>query len=208
MGDGNSVWRIGTHYETLGVGPDASQREIRDAYRALARKHHPDQSRDAGAMPAINEAYRVLGDRTRRSAYDDELRRWGSAARPASAARAATSATRPGAPPVDTAPARYPWKLVAGMAAVGAGVVITGAALYEPAAPDGPDNVLQRGSCVEVELNNDVHEVTCDGDDDLVVQTIVPFDSSCPAGLSAYRDRQGTGMACVAREPATAPADG
>jgi molecular chaperone DnaJ len=181
------------------VRPDAAQREIRDAYRSMARQHHPDQSRDGRSMPAINEAYRVLGDPGRRAVYDADLRRLGSAAQPAARPAPRAGPTTVHARTVDATPARFPWKLVAGMAAVGAAVVIAGAALYEPAPPDGPDNVLQPGSCVELESNNDVREVTCDGDDDLVVQTIVPFDTSCPSGLSAYRDRQGMGIACVSR---------
>ena len=103
--------------------------------------------------------------------------------------------------PIDTTPARYPWKLVVGMAAVGAAVVLVGAALYEPAAPARPDNVLEVGSCVEVEPNNDVREVSCDVVGDLVVQAIVAFDEACPTGLAAHRDRQGMGMACVAPSP-------
>ena len=65
-----------THYDTLGVVPTASAAEIRDAYRRLARRHHPDRAaeRDATAMAAINEAYRVLGDAGRRAAYDAQLR--------------------------------------------------------------------------------------------------------------------------------------
>ncbi len=149
-------------------------------------------------MPAINEAYRVLGHPVRRSRYDAELRRQGSAVGPAAPANPAAGPPPVHARIVDLTPARFPWKLAAGMAAVGVAVVITGAALYEPAPPDGPDNVLQPGSCVEVQANNDVLEVTCDGDDDLVVQAIVPFDETCPSGLPAYRDRQGMGMACVA----------
>lgn len=87
------------------------------------------------------------------------------------------------------------------MAAVGAAVVLVGAALYEPAGPKTPDNVLQPGSCVAVELNNDVREVTCDGFDDLVVRHLIPMDATCSQGLSAYRDRQGMGVACVSNEP-------
>lgn len=106
-----------------------------------------------------------------------------------------------GAAPVrqllDRTPARYPWKLVGGMAAVGAAVVLAGAALYEPAAPKAPDNLLEPGSCVAVELNNDVREVNCDGADDLIVRELLPMDGTCPQGLSAYRDRQGRGVACV-----------
>lgn len=201
--DGHTVWGIGTHYETLGLTPSAGEREIRDAYRALARRHHPDQSGSSASMAAINEAYRVLRDPAARSRYDAELRR-GSAAGEAGHAYQAASGFTPAAPmshatpPSDPTPARFPWKLAGVMAGVGALVVLIGAALYEPAAPAPPDNVLEPGSCVEVEPNaNDVREVNCTGDGDLVVHTLVAFGDPCPLGHASYRDRQGLGMACV-----------
>jgi curved DNA-binding protein len=61
------------HYQTLGVPVDASEQDIKKAYRKLMRKHHPDLNRahDAGAMAkAINQAYAVLGDPAQRAAYD------------------------------------------------------------------------------------------------------------------------------------------
>lgn len=63
------------HYQTLGVAPDASPDQIKSAYRRLARKYHPDVSREANAqekIKAINEAYAVLGDPTKRQAHDRE----------------------------------------------------------------------------------------------------------------------------------------
>lgn len=190
----------GSHYETLGVRPDSSAAEIRDAYRRLARVHHPDRGdADAGSMAAINEAYRVLGEPARRVAYDASLRGTGSAA-VSSATPSAGARTVP-TRPVDTTPARYPWKLVLGMAAFGATVVLVGAALYEPAGPERPDNLLGPGSCVEIEANGDAREVTCTGDDQLVVEVLVPIDGRCPDGTAGHRDRQGRGLACVAPVP-------
>ncbi|MCC7493945.1 MAG: J domain-containing protein [Fimbriimonadaceae bacterium] len=62
------------YYETLGVGRDATAKDIKQAYRRLARQHHPDVSRDdQGAeerFKAIQEAYGVLGDETKRQQYD------------------------------------------------------------------------------------------------------------------------------------------
>lgn len=62
------------YYETLGVGKDATQDEIRRAFRQLAKKHHPDVNPgDPGAeakFKEINEAYEVLSDDTKRSNYD------------------------------------------------------------------------------------------------------------------------------------------
>lgn len=62
------------YYEILGVGRDASGDEIKRAYRALARRHHPDVAHDkSGAehrFKEINEAYEVLSDPNKRAQYD------------------------------------------------------------------------------------------------------------------------------------------
>lgn len=67
-----------THYETLGLANDASAAAIKRAYRALARRHHPDAAPgDAGAetrFKAISEAYAILSDPAKRAAYDASLR--------------------------------------------------------------------------------------------------------------------------------------
>jgi DnaJ-class molecular chaperone len=62
------------YYEVLGVARDASESEIKKAYRKLARQHHPDRNPgDAQAekrFKEIQEAYDVLSDKTRRAQYD------------------------------------------------------------------------------------------------------------------------------------------
>jgi curved DNA-binding protein len=61
------------YYDTLGVEPGAGDAEIKTAYRRLARKYHPDVSKEAGAedkFKAINEAYEALRDPQKRAAYD------------------------------------------------------------------------------------------------------------------------------------------
>lgn len=64
------------YYLILGVGCDATQDQIKSAYRREAKKLHPDHSGE-GSEPflAIRNAYEVLGDPERRRAYDEELAR-------------------------------------------------------------------------------------------------------------------------------------
>ena len=62
-------------YAVLGVTPDSDTATIRRAYRALARRHHPDFGGDTRAMVAINDAWHVLRDPARRATYDRQLGR-------------------------------------------------------------------------------------------------------------------------------------
>ncbi len=63
------------YYKVLGVGKNATQKEIRNAFRKLARKHHPDanpNNKEAEErFKEINEAYEVLGDGKKRKGYDN-----------------------------------------------------------------------------------------------------------------------------------------
>ena len=94
-------------------------------------------------------------------------------------------------------------------AGIGAAVVLAAAALSDEPPPPRLDNVLEQGSCVAIEANEDAREVRCAGDaDDLVVDRVVPLDGVCPVGLSAYRDRQGLGYACVTRRGPDTTAEG
>jgi len=61
------------YYQTLGVARDATAEDLKKAFRKLARKYHPDVSREADAqlrMQEVNEAYAVLSDPEKRAAYD------------------------------------------------------------------------------------------------------------------------------------------
>jgi len=61
-------------YEVLGVAPSASAAEVRQAYVALARQHHPDlDGGDAERMRAVNDAWATLSDPARRARYDRTL---------------------------------------------------------------------------------------------------------------------------------------
>lgn len=63
------------YYEVLGVSKDASQEEIRRAYKDLAKKYHPDMNRNSSVSETkfkeINEAYEVLKDPEKRRKYDE-----------------------------------------------------------------------------------------------------------------------------------------
>jgi curved DNA-binding protein len=68
------------YYQTLGVTKSASDKELKQAYRKLARKHHPDVNPgDKSAesrFKEINEAYEVLGDADKRKKYDELGANW------------------------------------------------------------------------------------------------------------------------------------
>lgn len=60
-------------YETLGVSENATEAEIKKAYRKLARQYHPDVNKDPGAedkFKEINAAYEVLSDKEKKAQYD------------------------------------------------------------------------------------------------------------------------------------------
>src|ERR1700758_3566014 len=68
------------YYATLGVSKASSEKEIKQAFRKLARKHHPDVNPGDKAAEArfkeINEAYEVLGDPDKRKKYDELGANW------------------------------------------------------------------------------------------------------------------------------------
>jgi DnaJ-class molecular chaperone len=68
------------YYSTLGVAKTATEKEIKQAYRKLARKHHPDVNPGDKAAESrfkeLNEAYEVLGDPAKRKKYDELGANW------------------------------------------------------------------------------------------------------------------------------------
>ncbi len=67
------------YYQILGVSRDASEDAIKKAYRRLARKYHPDVSKESGAeerFKEVSEAYEVLRDAEKRAAYDQLGHNW------------------------------------------------------------------------------------------------------------------------------------
>ncbi|MCL4169314.1 UNVERIFIED_CONTAM: hypothetical protein GTU68_063771 [Idotea baltica] len=62
------------YYKILGVDRDIDQADLKKSYRKLARKYHPDVSKEINAeerFKEVNEAYEVLGDETKRAQYDN-----------------------------------------------------------------------------------------------------------------------------------------
>ena len=64
-------------YDVLGVAPDAEDAVIAAAYRALARRHHPDRAGEAAtsSMARINRAWELIGTSAARASYDADRRR-------------------------------------------------------------------------------------------------------------------------------------
>lgn len=137
------------HYEELGVAPTATLAQIRAAYVALARVHHPDRMNgaadgeradSAARMARVNAAWTVLSDPAKRAAYDARFA--DTAARSTSNVRDPDTSFSPfddgddidprllddtpsGAPTIPRALAFVP----TGLAAVGVGFVLLGALL-------------------------------------------------------------------------------
>jgi curved DNA-binding protein CbpA len=106
------------HYALLGVPSDASAREIRRAYRCLARRHHPDVNPRAdgtGRFAELAHAYEILNDPAQRARYDQTLHPPAPASRPATHSSVLSEAFRRGilelSPPETRHVARRPLML-------------------------------------------------------------------------------------------------
>jgi curved DNA-binding protein CbpA len=70
------------YYQILGVSEDASQEQIKAAYRRLAFQYHPDRNKEdtaaAEKMKEINEAYAILSNQAKRKEYDTFKDSYGS----------------------------------------------------------------------------------------------------------------------------------
>jgi molecular chaperone DnaJ len=198
-----------THYERIGVSPDASRDQIRAAYRRLARRHHPDAHEgDNNQMAALNEAWRVLNDPARRAMYDASLR---TAARPA----AATPAPEPDdldddfdddeRPIVGHRRGGFPLPLVLVVALFAMIFVITAYAYQRSGTVNGPaptipvDGVIQIGSCVHIGDDAVARETPCGAPYSGVVVAFIARDGRCPPSTEGFRDPTSDGWVCIRR---------
>ncbi len=204
-----------SHYDVLGVPPRATTAEIRVAYRELARVLHPDRvatgggesadaQRNGRTMAAVNEAYRVLSDPGRRVVYDRSLDAGPTLGPSGSARPPERDVDREPAPPPrhtplsPSGPARVPWKLMGVVAVIGSTLVLVSSFFDEAPSVKPPDGILEIGSCIAFEPNGDAREIACTGTgSDVVVDSMVPLDGTCPVGMSQHRGRLGMVVVCI-----------
>lgn len=181
---------MATHYDVLGVKPNATPAQIRRAYYDRARQLHPDAGGDDAtrAMQDVNEAWRVLRDGASRAAYDRSLRAGPAPARPrprpAPSAQSDEWLDRPyprrPAEPGDITLSLVraaPW--VAVLVVLGAIFVFTAFARNEGSS--GDDLI---GKCV-LASDGMPEEVPCDSPNDGRVVGIVEQANLCTSGATA-----------------------
>lgn len=191
------------HYEVLGVSPSASVEDIRTAFRSLARRYHPDLADDVSSsqrMADINEAWTVLSDPAKRRDFDLSLR----AEEPISASRPPEARDHSDVQrQTYVQPARFPWRGILFFGVVAIMAVLFMHAVAKPTSPEIPDNLLVIGSCIEIDTERFVREVSCQNPHDGVVRQLVAYDRDCPSDTMGYLDRQGMGIACIDSSLAT-----
>lgn len=193
---------MATHYEVLGVGRHANPQEIRRAYHDRARALHPDRA-VANSVPAseramqdVNEAWRVLGDPGRRTAYDARLDGDRTTVRPGPGGAGFGSGGydvdldapfhgRP-AEPGDLALSlvrALPWLAV--LFVLGVIFVFTafagGRSSDDPGPPSAHDLV---GSCIRQARGSVIMAVPCNGPNEGRVDLVTSRASMCPRGTA------------------------
>lgn len=176
------------------------------AYRALARRHHPDAVAASGSastgvdMAAINRAWTVLSDPARRAMYDASLRDAPGRDRTSTATVPVAERPRLRHDPFGSGPPRFPWRFVVALVVLATAAILLIGVLTDPSGPAPVDNLIQPGSCVDIDdQRREAFEVPCDGTHEAVVERLIPFDVLCAPGEEGFRDRQGMGQVCVVR---------
>ena len=205
---------MATHYETLGVRPDAPPEDVRRAYLNRARELHPDHTshdskteadRAARRMQEVNEAWRILRDPQSRAAYDRALVTARRVARPAAPPRA-------DGPPIEDdddldrpfhAPLAQPGDVTVSIARAipWIAVLIILLAIFvftayagKNSRVDGPGSLLNH--CVVSGSASAVRAVPCEGPNEGKVVQIVNNASLCPRG-SDTRSIAGNEWLCL-----------
>jgi molecular chaperone DnaJ len=179
----------------------------------MVRKLHPDadglETADFSlALAAVSQAWSVLGNTTSRRLYDESL----------SAKSKNRQAPNPKKSTINEnfedladgfvdevdfevprviVRAKVPWRFLLSLVAVGALLILILHSSSSPSIQQGPDSLIQSGSCVAFDLTQAVYEVSCDGPHDGVVRQLIGFDRTCSSDTFGYRDRQGMGIACL-----------
>ena len=179
----------------------------------MVRKLHPDadglETADFSlALAAVSQAWSVLGNTTSRRLYDESLL-VKSKNRQASNPKKSTineNFEDLADDFVDQADfevprvivrAKVPWRFLLSLVAVGALLILILHSSSSPSIQQGPDSLIQSGSCVAFDLTQAVYEVSCDGPHDGVVRQLIGFDRTCSSDTFGYRDRHGMGIACL-----------
>ena len=189
----------------------ASIKEIRAAHREMVRKLHPDaiglQSADLSlALSAVSQAWSVLGDPATRREYDKSLAQQSAPKRTDKSYQSSDSKSRPLDDFVEEPDfevpriivrAQFPWRFMLTLIGIGALLSLALRSTVSTNIPQGPDSLIQSGSCVALDATQAVYEVSCDQPNDGVVRQLIGFDMTCPSDTFGYRDRQGMGIACL-----------
>ena len=175
-------------YQVLGVPRTASQAQIREAYRRLARESHPDLRHNSHSddMSAINEAYRVLSGTTTSSRPTDGERQQSN-----------VSGAAPQTASLPNRPVAFPWRGIFAASVVGAAAIVALSLFAGPDADSPPDGVIQSGSCVQINDSLLAVEVSCESPEYSVVSQLVPLDARCADGSVGFLDRRGMGRVCL-----------
>ena len=189
----------------------ASIKEIRAAHREMVRKLHPDaiglQSADLSlALSAVSQAWSVLGDPATRREYDKSLAQQSAPKRSDKSYQSSDSKSKPLDDFVEEPDfevpriivrAQFPWRFMLTLIGIGALLILALRSTVSTNIPQGPDSLIQSGSCVALDATQAVYEVSCDQPHDGVVRQLIGFDMTCPSDTFGYRDRQGMGIACL-----------
>ena len=171
----------------------------------MVRKLHPDANGLGTAdfslaLAAVSEAWSVLGNPTSRRLYDESLTaksRYRQAPNPKKQNTVEFADEPELEIPLVVVRAKIPWRFMLSLVAVGALLILFLQSTASPSIPQGPDSLINSGSCVAFDSTQAVYEVSCDGPNDGVVRQLIGFDKTCSSDTFGYRDRQGMGIACL-----------